>query len=324
MNKQNFWSVLITAALLTCTQQVYSETVSLTATPRASQTPIIMGVQRHFPEIAKKHGIANGKIDIQYHRSSADALNLVIKKEKTMTVASLPAVINLNAKNPGVLKFLSMTNVADAYLMCRQDVKSIQDIKDRKLTIAITSKHTSPHLIIKHIALQTFGNADALENHIVTMSGQQSQQLLMSGAKGLDCALTGVPVQNQLEEAGLKKLYVQGQTSWPGWQNAYVVNQEWAKNNPAVVRALLETFQYVADQFNRDPEPYVNLFIEQEKLDVDSRTLTQQYRKSQNRAITRFIKPVMDMLRFSEQVGFSAANGLIDFEKNLVVDASRL
>jgi ABC-type nitrate/sulfonate/bicarbonate transport system substrate-binding protein len=324
MNKHNFWQALITAALLTCTQQAYSEVISLTATPRASQTPIIIGVQKHFPDIAKKHGIPNGRVDIAYHRSSADALNLVIKKEKTMTVASLPAIINFNAKNPGVLKFLSMTNVADAYLMCRQDVKSIRDIKDRKLTISITSKHTSPHLIVKNIALQTFGNADALENNIVTMSGQQSQQILMSGTKGLDCALTGVPVQNQLEEAGLKKLYVQGQNTWSGWQNAYVVNQEWAANNPAVVRALLETFQYVTDQFNLDPEPYIKLFIEQEKLEIDSRTLTQHYRKSNNRAITKFSKPVMDMLRFSEQVGFSAANGLIDFEKNLVVDASRL
>lgn len=315
---------LLGTAFFVCTQQAQSEVISLTATPRASQTPIIMGVQRHFPEIAKKHGIVNAKVDIQYHRSSADALNLVIKKEKTMTVASLPAIINFNAKNPGVLKFLAMTNVADAYLMCRQEVKSVQDIKNRNLTIAITSKHTSPHLIVKNIALQTFGHADALENHIVTMSGQQSQQLLMSGARGLDCALTGVPVQNQLEEAGLKKLYVQGHSSWPGWQNAYVVNQDWAKNNPAMVRALLETFHYVTEQFNLDPEPYIKLFIEQEKLDIDSRTLTQQYRKSNNRAIVKFTKPVMDMLRFSEQVGFSAANGLIDFEKNLVIDANRL
>lgn len=309
----------VLAIAVSIMQPVWADTVSLTATPRASQTPIIMGVQKYFPEIAKKHGIIDGKIHIEYHRSSADALNLLIKGDKHITVASLPAVINLHVKNPGTLQFLSMTNTADAYLMCRQDVQSIQDIKQRSLVIAISSKHTSPHLIVKNIAMQHFGDPDALESNIIVMSGQQSQQLLMSGNRGIACALTGVPVQNQLEEAGFKKMFVQGQASWPGWQNAYVVNAQWARQNPKVVAALVETFRVVTAAFNQDPEPFVRLFITQEKLNIDSVTLTRQYQSSRNHAVTKFSDQVLDMLKFSEQVGFSTAGGLRNFEQQLIV-----
>lgn len=301
-----------------------AQTLTMTANPRASQSPLVLGVQKYLPEFAKKQGLTDVNLQIEYHRSSADALNFVIKGDKILTVASIPAVINFNKKSPGVVKFLAMANVGDYYLICKPYVKDIADIKKNNYIVSIVGKYTSPHLILKKLAKDNFGDADALEGNIATMTLGQTQQLMAQSGKGIDCAMPGIPVQNLMLDASNKLMYNQGSDTWAGIQNAYVINTEWAKQNPKHVKALLDTIKFVSQEFTKNPEPFIKLFVENDQLDITTKDLAKHYKTSNMRAFTKFTKEIVDMAKYAESVGFIVPGGADSINAEMILDASKL
>jgi hypothetical protein len=155
-----FLSVVI-AMLLAAEVQATNE-IRISAIPRASQSPILYGLQDRLPEIAARHGIVDAKITIVPSKSSALALNQLPTGDIDMVMAALPAVINKHVKEPGRLSMLAVANTAIFSLVCKPYVQNLQEIKSKKLVISMQSRNTSPHLTAKYIGKTVFGDADAV------------------------------------------------------------------------------------------------------------------------------------------------------------------
>jgi len=307
-------AVVLTVASLSASAEV----INLMMPKLASGEMIALAIQKHYPAIAKKYGDPDGRIEIQYTRSSAEALNTLIQGQTQLNVTVLPAIVTFNHKQPGVVKFLSMANTSDGPLVCRPYVKDIQDIKKNNYTVLIAGRLSGSHLTLMKLGKQYFNDVTAFENNIVLMGQQQTLQALLSGTKGFDCAIAGSPVYNELVEKGMKVIF--NDKDFPGFQNSYAVNVAWANKNPNLVQALLETIKVAQREFNTNPEPLAQLMIDRHQLTgVDAKTIARYYRENNIVGFTKFTPPVMNMLKFAEEVGMVPKGSLENFEKELIL-----
>ena len=136
--------------------------------------------------------------------------------------------------------------------------------------------------------------------------------------------MPGIPVQNMMLDAGNKLMYNQSASTWAGIQNAYVINAEWAKKNPLHVKVLIDTIKFVSQEFTKNPEPFIRMFIENDKLDMTVAELTKYYKVSNMRAFTKFTKEVVDMAKYAESVGFILPGGADSINAEMVLDPSKL
>jgi len=287
-----------------------SNEIRISAIPRASQSPILYGIQERLPAVAERHGIKGAKITIVPSNSSALALNQLPAGDIDLVMAALPAVINKHIKSPGQLKMLAVVNTAIFSLVCKPYVKDIRDIKSKKYVISMQSRNTSPHLAAKYIGKTIFGDPEALEGHLITQPADQAFQLMQDPSPGtIDCSLHGSPHNNLLEEKpGYNVLYrddpINGISSI---SNGIVTTPNWLSKNEKLARALIETINEVYAEFNRDKTRLVHLFVKKDGINEDPNRLIKFYTQSQVRAESRITPSIRRMVEFSESVGYVAA-----------------
>lgn len=292
-----------------------AETLTITAVKLASPEMIVLSMQKHFPEVAKRHGINNGKLEIQYSRGSVEALTNLITGKSHINIASLPTIVKLHKESPGRLQFISMFNTSDAPLVCKPYVKDIKDIKDNKRSIIISGKQSGSHLLIQKLARDNFGDPLALENQIVLLSQVQTLQAFASGTKGIDCAIQGAPISNQLREMGNKVLYP-GPT---GFLNSAVINAQWAKDNPKLALALLDTIKVAQKEYTDNMPVLAQAMVERHNLkDLDADTIVRYYKQMNIVALTKFTPAVIDWLHLTEEMGMLPAGSMKAFDSSII------
>ena len=298
----------IVAAMISASA-VASNEIRISAIPRASQSPILYGIQERLPAVAEKHGIKDAKIIIVPSNSSALALNQLPAGDIDLVMAALPAVINKHIKDPGQLRMLAVVNTAIFTLVCKPYVKDIKDIKNKKYVISMQSRNTSPHLAAKYIGKTVFGDPGALEGNLITQPADQAFQLMQDPSPGtVDCSLHGSPHNNLLEEKpGYNVLYrddpVNGISSI---SNGIVITPKWLSKNEKLAKALIETINEVYAEFNRDKTRLVELFVKKDSINEDPKRLVRFYTQSQVRAENRITPGIRRMIEFSESVGYVA------------------
>lgn len=295
---------------------VRAETLKLTAPKLGSMEQMILSIQHHFPMIAKKYNIKYDQIEIIYTRGSVEALQNLMQEQTHLNIASLPAVISLHTKSPGQLQFLSMFVRSDGPVVCKPHVTSIQDIKKNNRSIIIAGKQSGSHLTIMSIGKKYFNDPLALENQIVLMGQEQALQAFATGTKGIDCAIMGAPISNQLVEMGNKIIY--NDESLPGFLSAAVINANWAKKNPEAAKALLETIKFAKDEYNQNMLVTAQRMVNAHKLDLAAETVVKYYKERNIRGVTEFTAETMNWLSFTEEVGMLPQGSLKNFEKGLI------
>jgi ABC-type nitrate/sulfonate/bicarbonate transport system substrate-binding protein len=304
------------AILLSLSGAAWAETIKLTTPKLGSMEQMVLSIQHHFPRIAAKYNIPYKDVEVIYTRGSVEALQNLMQGRTHMNIASLPAVVSLHAKSPGQLQFLSMFVRSDGPLVCKPYVKDIQDIKTNNRSIIIAGKQSGSHLTIMSIGKKYFNNTMALESQIMLMGQEQALQAFATGTKGVDCAIMGAPISNQLVEMGNKVLY--NDESLPGFLSAAVINAQWAKENPRAAEALLETIKVARDEYNNNMLVTARRMVEAHKLTLEPETIVRYYRERNIRGFTQFNTETMNWLRFTEEVGMMPPGSMDSFNKGLI------
>jgi len=293
-----------------------AETLKLTTPKLGSMEQMVLSMQNHFPRIAKKYNIKYDKIEIIYTRGSVEALQNLMQEQTHLNIASLPAVISLHTKSPGQLQFLSMFVRSDGPVVCKPYVTSIEDIKKNNRSIIIAGKQSGSHLTLMSIGKNYFKDPLALENQIVLMGQEQALQAFATGTKGIDCAVMGAPISNQLVEMGNKVIY--NDENLPGFLSAAVINANWAKQNPDAAKALLETIKFAKDEYNQNMLVTAQRMVDAHKLDLSAETIVKYYKERNIKGVTDFTTETMNWLRFTEEVGMLPPGSLQNFDKGLI------
>lgn len=292
-----------------------AETLTITAVKLASPEMMVLSMQKHFPDVAKRHGIDNGRLEIQYSRGSVEALTNLMTGKSHINIASLPTIVKLHKESPGKLQFISMFNTSDAPLVCKPYVKDIPDIKANKRSIIISGKQSGSHLLIQKLARDYFGDPLALESQIVLLSQVQTLQAFASGTKGIDCAIQGAPISNQLREMGNQVLYP-GPT---GFLNSAVINAQWAKANPKLALALLDTIKVAQREYTENMPVLARAMVERHNLkELDADTIVRYYREMNIVAVSKFTPAVMDWLHLTEEMGMLPAGSMKAWNKDII------
>lgn len=310
--KRFFATVLLTAIT---TSAALAETLTITAVKLASAEMMVLSMQKHFPDVAKKHGIDNGRLEIQYSRGSVEALTNLMTGKSHINIASLPTIVKLHKESPGKLQFISMFNTSDAPLVCKPYVKDIQDIKANKRSIIISGKQSGSHLLIQKLARDNFGDSLALENQIVLLGQVQTLQAFASGTKGIDCAIQGAPISNQLREMG-NPVLDPGPT---GFLNAAVINTEWAQKNPKLALVLLDTIKMAQREYTENMPVLARAMVERHNLTtLDADTIVRYYKQMNIVAVTKFTPAVINWLHLTEELGMLPAGSMQAWDSRII------
>lgn len=304
------------AILFSASGLVWAETIKLTTPKLGSMEQMVLSIQHHFPKVAAKYNIPYKDVEVIYTRGSVEALQNLMQGRTHMNIASLPAVVALHAKSPGQLQFLSMFVRSDGPLICKPYVKDIQDIKTNNRSIIIAGKQSGSHLTIMSIGKKYFQNTTALESQIMLMGQEQALQAFASGTKGIDCAIMGAPISNQLVELGNKILY--NDNTLPGFLSAAVINAQWAKANPRAAEALLETIKIAQDEYNNNMLVTAQRMVHTHKLDIEPEVIVKYYRERNIRGFTKFNTETMSWLRFTQEVGMMPPGSMESFDSSLI------
>jgi ABC-type nitrate/sulfonate/bicarbonate transport system substrate-binding protein len=208
-----------------------------------------------------------------------------------------------------------MFNTSDAPLVCKPYVKDIQDIKANKRSIIISGKQSGSHLLIQKLARDNFGDSLALENQIVLLGQVQTLQAFASGTKGIDCAIQGAPISNQLREMG-NPVLDPGPT---GFLNAAVINTEWAQKNPKLALVLLDTIKMAQREYSENMPVLARAMVERHNLTtLDADTIVRYYKQMNIVAVTKFTPAVINWLHLTEELGMLPAGSMKAWDSRII------
>jgi ABC-type nitrate/sulfonate/bicarbonate transport system substrate-binding protein len=234
-------------------------------------------------ERLKKQGIIVETVVIT---SSTEGNNLLLNGQIDINVGSITSFILLDNKRADQGVLLSSIGHYTYFLLCTPDINSINDVL--KTNIVTSARNTTEHHTIRWLAKKYFRDPYAFEKNFITMPRPQIYQIMKAGSKDIKCAMTGMPLQNQLEdELGLKVIEQSDiNTGIAGSYNAYWTSKDFAMKNPKLIEIFVKNTVEVINEFNEDPKIILEKFIEKDLLKFDVSYLLENYKK--NKAIFHY------------------------------------
>jgi NitT/TauT family transport system substrate-binding protein len=262
---------LLTSILLLASASAFAETaVKIAVQPTfAAHQQIGYEIINRLPDIAAKHGIADLKIETVKTKSSIEGNSFLLNGQVDINVGSVSSFLILNSKDPGGAKLLSAIGHYKYFLLCKPEIKTLDDV--RNTNIALSSRNTAEAHTLMWLANANLGDTNAFEKNIVVMPRPQIYQILKAGSDDVKCAMTGAPMQNQLIEDIDLHIVAESDVSkgYPGSYNAYWTTSKWISENPTLALAYVEAANSVIADYNSNPLPILNRFIEKDKLSHD-------------------------------------------------------
>jgi len=225
----------------------------------------------------KKQGIIVETVVIT---SSTEGNNLLLNGQIDINVGSITSFILLEDKRPGEGVLLSSIGHYTYFLLCTPDIKSMRDVL--KTNIVTSARNTTEHHTIRWLAKKHFGDPYALEKNFITMPRPQLYQIMKADSKDIKCAITGMPLQNQLQDELNLKVIEQSdvKTGIAGSYNVYWTTKKFAIENPKLIEAFVQNTVEVINEFNKEPKIILEKFIEKDQLKFDVSYLLENYKKN--------------------------------------------
>jgi ABC-type nitrate/sulfonate/bicarbonate transport system substrate-binding protein len=277
---------------------------------------------RLLPDMAKKQGLSQVKIETVKIASSIDGNIFLLNQQIDINVGSITSFFVLESKNPGQSVLLSGIGHYKHFLLCRDEVRDLEAAT--KVKIAVSSRNTSEAHTLKWLATNNNLSADAFEKSLIVLPRPQIYQLFASGSPDIKCAITGAPLQNQLmKDIGLKKIAESDVTrGFPGSYNAYWARREWTQSNPKLARAFLDAVKQAIKNYQADPIPVIQRFVDIDKVNLTPESIVQASREnsSQWHWDLRGSKSVLDLLRSVDYLPSNKPMNIADlvFDKSVV------
>jgi NitT/TauT family transport system substrate-binding protein len=163
-------------------------------------------------------------------------------------------------------KALGALNEMPLYLNCaRADIKTLKDVKpgDR---IAMPAIGSMQHVVLQMQAEKDLGDPKKLNQQVVAMAHPDATAAILS-KREITCHLSSPPFQyEQLRDPGIHKVFDSYQTAGgPHTFNLVWASEKWAKANPRLVRAFVESLKEATDFINAHPAEAARLYVTSEK-----------------------------------------------------------
>lgn len=270
-----------------------------------SYMPLGWGIEKEFPAVAKKLGLGDVSLKLENFKNSNIGFDLLLSDQLDIIVASPTLVNNYELKESNVVRFLVPMNSHNMALTCRNEYKTLEDIKKNPPIVAVPGRNVTNHMVLKWIGETHLGNQNFFEDRMIVLTTQQMQQLVASNSKDLDCVVWGSPIQNQLQEQGMNKIIETDDVKYfPGSINMFVVKKKWADANPKLAEAFVETVRIVNQKYNENPYPFLKMYVEKSNINIDPTKMTKWYKDSNTKGATDVPVGLDNNLRFAQRVGF--------------------
>ena len=163
-------------------------------------------------------------------------------------------------------KALGALNEMPLYLNCaRADIKTLKDVKpgDR---IAMPAIGSMQHVVLQMQAEKDLGDPKKLNQQVVAMAHPDATAAILS-KREITCHLSSPPFQyEQLRDPGIHKVFDSYQAAGgPHTFNLVWASEKWAKANPRLVRAFVESLKEATDFINAHPAEAARLYVASEK-----------------------------------------------------------
>jgi ABC-type nitrate/sulfonate/bicarbonate transport system substrate-binding protein len=151
------------------------------------------------------------------------------------------------------------------WLMARPQYKTLESLKGRK--IAITGLGGTVHVAF-NLAMEKAG-ANPKDYVLVSIPGQQIQQLISLESGYVDAALLSPPVTFGAQRKGFSKVYdVGGSVDMPGGGLTTLVKT--IQERPAETKSVIRSLQMMKDEIRRSKAKTVELIVKLLKMDREA------------------------------------------------------
>lgn len=271
-----------------------------------SYMPLGWALEQEFPKVAKEMGMGDATLKMVNFPNSKVGFDLMLNDQLDVIVASPTLVNNYEVKDPGKVKFLAPMNLHNAGLRCR-GYKTIEDIKKRPPVVAVPGRQVTNHMVLQWIGETYLGNKNFFDDRLVVLKTQQLLQIVKSGSKEIDCAVWGSPIQNQLTDEDGFNLIVETDDvkHWHGFINMVVAKKQVFESNPKLGEVLVETLKRVNAQWQKNPHPYLEMYMTKSNVKGDPSKMLNWYKESKMFGRSPELPPGLDKnLRYATEIGF--------------------
>jgi NitT/TauT family transport system substrate-binding protein len=163
-------------------------------------------------------------------------------------------------------KTLGALNEMPLYLNCaRADIRSLKDVRpaDR---IAMPALGSIQHVVLQMEAEKELGDPKKLNQQIVAMAHPDATAAILS-KREITCHLSSPPFQyEQLRDPGIHKVFDSYQAAGgPHTFNVVWASEKWARANPRLVRAFVDSLREATELVNANPAEAARLYVASEK-----------------------------------------------------------
>lgn len=265
-------------------------------------TPVVMLAIDLMPQIARERGLDITVKTLVLPNSNQANEMMINRQLDIMPVALLPFG-HIDAAQDGKVKLLSGLTSYQGALVCHGSVKSLADLKDKR--IAMQNLGSTQQLMLRQIARQQYGDYFALDRNIVVMPDKISTQFLLAGdATQIQCHCCKAPEQNQLLAAnkGLNKLAQANDRDIYAVRVVTYARTEWLDQNPRVAEVWIESVRRAKSQYEKNPLPHVRKWLATDKLEIDAEQFLRD-NKDNNQIITTSLEGVDQYLNTLRAMG---------------------
>lgn len=213
------------------------------------------------------------KIKVVWHDEMSGAIintSMISEKIQFGFMGDMPLILNMykaetiDGYNSSLIAFdgKGSGGINQSILVAKNsNIKSIKGLKGKTISTPIGS---SAHFMLMKI-LEKNNMLDDVE--IVHQDVALASQLLSS--KKTDAFAIWAPYPNFLEDKNIGRVLVDGSESEIDYLAGVIVDQDYAKDNPKVVKAFLESLDEAHDFINNNPEKAAKIFSKQSGFSLD-------------------------------------------------------
>jgi ABC-type nitrate/sulfonate/bicarbonate transport system substrate-binding protein len=274
--------------------------------------PISYEIMKRIPENAKKYGL-NVRVEPTKVKNSIDGNAFLMNGQLDVNVGSLSSLLTLHAKAPDSGRIIAGLGYYRFMLMCQDSVKDINDVLNTK--IVVSSRKTMENHVLRWIAKKELGNPEAFEKNVILMTRPQIYQLFKANSEDVKCVITGTPLQNQLLHDFNLKVIDQSdlEKGMAGSYSIFWTTTKWANENPELARVVVETTVEVIQDYNKNPKPMLDYFIETDRMETTAETML-EYEKDNLAKWHSHLRGAEAINSFLYDTGYLTKNRVNDVE----------
>jgi len=147
-------------------------------------------------------------------------------------------------------KLLSSLNAMDLWLMADDEsIQTVEDLQGKK--VAMPAPDSIQAIVLRKAAQEELGDAQALDDAIVSLPHPDGLQSLISGQ--IAGHLTSPPFQFQEQDEGARKILGSKDYFGDHTFNSVFVREEYHDDNPEIMEALFKGIQDATTMINESP-----------------------------------------------------------------------